>query len=64
MTSHRQAAVWIDHQEARIFHVEAERFDESTISAPHPHETVDHPTDRQIVAYASRYFNLGEAGVL
>jgi len=128
MTSHRQAAVWIDHQEARIFHVEAERFDESTIGAPHRHihrhpkgptaehhhpddqhqffqdvadalrdaeqilvlgpstaklqllrylheharaveqrvvglETVDHPTDRQIVAYVSRYFNLGEAGV-
>jgi stalled ribosome rescue protein Dom34 len=29
------AAVWIDHQEARIFHVEAERFDESTLHAPH-----------------------------
>lgn len=128
MISHRQAAVWIDHQEARIFHVEAERFDESAISAPQRHihrhpkgptaehhhpddqrrffhdvadalrdaeqilvigpstaklqllrylheharaveqrvvglETVDHPTDRQIVAYVSRYFNLGEAGV-
>ena len=128
MTSHLQAAVWIDHQEARIFHVDAESFDESTISAPRRHvhrhpkgpteehhhpddlprffhdvadalrdadqilvmgpstaklqllrylhehehvlerrivglETVDHPTDRQLVAYVTRYFNLGEAGV-
>jgi len=27
-------AVWIDHKEARIFHVEAESFDESTLQAP------------------------------
>ncbi len=123
MTSHLQAAVWIDHQEARIFHVDAESFDESMISAPRRHvhrhpkgpteehhhpddvhrffhdvadalrdaeqilvvgpstaklqflrhlhehepvlerrvvglETVDHPTDRQLVAYVTRYFNL------
>ena len=31
----RHAAVWIDHNEARIFHVEAETFDESTLHAPH-----------------------------
>ena len=114
------AAVWIDHKEARIFHVDAETFDEATLHAPHhvarhpksqtsdkhhPEEerrfyqevahalegareilvvgpstaklhflnyvhkhdqalapriigieTVDHPTDRQIVAYARHYF--------
>ncbi len=120
MTFH--VAVWIDHHEARIFHVAREGFDESTVKSPHVHihrhpkgpqgdnrehpadaehfhrdvvkalegsgeililgpstakleliryvhkhahalepkivgvETVDHPTDPQIAAYARRYF--------
>ena len=119
--SNRHVAVWIDHREARIFHVDAESADESTVLAPAPHvhrhpkgpssehehpddahqffkavakaiegaervlvvgpstaklqfihyaykhdstlephiigiETVDHPTDGQLVAYARRYF--------
>jgi hypothetical protein len=33
----RHAAVWIDQHEARILHVALERFDESTIHAPHGH---------------------------
>ena len=121
MTPNRHVTVWIDHQEARIFHVGAAGLDEKTLHAPthhvHKHpkggtaehnhpddahrffkavahelrgaecilvvgpstaklelvryaakhdpalelkivavETVDHPTDRQIVAYAKRYF--------
>jgi stalled ribosome rescue protein Dom34 len=121
----RHAAIWIDQQEARIFHVEAESVDESMIEAPRRHiqrhpkgpteehhhpddlhrflrdvavglrdadqilvtgpstaklqllrylhqnereieqrivgiETVDHPTDRQLVAYVRRYYRLGE----
>ncbi len=121
MTSNRHVAVWMDHHEARIFHVETAGFDEKTLHAPthhvhkhpkggtaeHAHpddarhffaavaheletaervlvvgpstaklqfiryaakhnpgldpkiiavETVDHPTDRQIVAYAKKYF--------
>jgi hypothetical protein len=123
MTSDRHVAVWIDHNEARIFHVDAESFDEKTLHAPahhlhrhskgpmsehvHAHpddahrffkaivqelgtagrilvvgpstaklqfihyafkhdpklepriigiETVDHPTDKQLVAYAKHYF--------
>jgi len=31
----RHAAVWIDHKEARIFHIEPDRFDTNTIKAPH-----------------------------
>jgi stalled ribosome rescue protein Dom34 len=31
----RHAAVWIDHKEARVFHLEAKTFDESTLHAPH-----------------------------
>ena len=121
MNANRHVAVWIDHHEARIFHVDAESFDEKTVHAPthhvhrhpkgptaehnhpddahhffkavahelegaervlivgpstaklqfiryankHDHaleprivgvETVDHPTDRQLVAYAKHYF--------
>ncbi len=120
------AAVWIDHREARVFHVSAEASDETTVRVPqhvhrrhpksesgakehpddarrffhavsqslidcshvlvmgpataklelvkyadeHDHplatrivgsETVDHPTDGQIVALARSYFKLGEA---
>jgi stalled ribosome rescue protein Dom34 len=120
MSSNRHVAVWIDHQEARIFHVDDATIDETTVRAPahhvhrhpkptaehnhpddahhffqavaralegaervlvvgpstaklqfiryaHKHdpkleprivgvETVDHPTDGQLVAYAKRYF--------
>jgi stalled ribosome rescue protein Dom34 len=50
------AAVWIDHQEGRVFHVSPESFDESTIHAPlrEPHRHVrreggekNHPQDEQ-----------------
>ena len=44
MTSNHHVAVWIDHHEARLFQIVAV-------------ETVDHPTDRQIVAYAKKYFD-------
>jgi stalled ribosome rescue protein Dom34 len=33
----RHMAVWIDHHEARVFHVAPEGFDESTVAAPHRH---------------------------
>jgi stalled ribosome rescue protein Dom34 len=119
MTSNRHVAVWLDHDEARIFHVDAKTLDEKTLHAPTHHvhrhpkaedrdhpddahhffqavarelqgaervlvagpstaklhfiryafqhdrtleprivgvETVDHPTDRQLVAYAKQYF--------
>jgi stalled ribosome rescue protein Dom34 len=114
----RHAAVWIDHKEAKIFHIEPEGFDVSKINAPHHHltrkaeeqgrhagsdrffhdvaekledaeeilvvgpssakldfiryahkhdralepkivgvETLDHPTDGQLVAYVRHYFH-------
>ena len=121
MSSNRHVVVWIDHQEARIFHVDAKSLDEKAVRAPTHHvhrhpkgptaehnhpddmhqfflavarqlegaerilvvgpgtaklqllrygykhdpsleprivgvETVDHPTDNQIVAYAKHYF--------
>jgi hypothetical protein len=121
MTSNRHVTVWIDHDEARIFHVDADTFSEQTVRAPNRHvhrhpkgssaenrhpadahqffgavlgelegaervlvvgpstaklqfihyaykrdhtleprivgvETVDHPTDGQLIAYSKRYF--------
>jgi hypothetical protein len=121
MTSNRHMVVWIDHSEARIFHVDGSNLDEKTLHAPTHHvhrhpkggtaehnhpddahryfqqvaraldgagrvlvvgpstaklqfihyaykhdptlepriagvETVGHPTDGQLVAYAKRYF--------
>jgi stalled ribosome rescue protein Dom34 len=55
MTVHRHAAVWLDHDEARIFHVDLESFDESKVHSPHhhfhrhpkgPHEPREHPDDQ------------------
>jgi stalled ribosome rescue protein Dom34 len=37
MTLHSGSAVWIDHQEARVFHVSPESFDESIVKAPAHH---------------------------
>jgi stalled ribosome rescue protein Dom34 len=33
----RQMAIWIDHQEARVFHVTDATFEELTVPAPHHH---------------------------
>ncbi|GAC1351412.1 MAG: hypothetical protein NVSMB1_04200 [Polyangiales bacterium] len=125
MASHLHTAVWLDQQEARIFHVDRESFDETKIKSPHHHvhrhpkgatephehpddqvhffkavaqvladsgellvvgpsaaklhfvrhlhkhtpaleakivglETVDHPTDAQLVAYVKHYFKVPE----
>ncbi len=126
MSPHHQAAVWIDHHEARIFHVHAGAFDETALRAPRAHvhrhekgpteehhhpddlrrffrdvvqalgeadtilvvgpstaklqligylheheralvprvvglETVDHPTDGQLLAYVKRYFGSSDS---
>lgn len=53
----RRMAIWIDHDEARVFHVSTEAFDESTIhsAAHHVHrhpksqetKTRNHPDDER-----------------
>lgn len=37
MTASARAAVWLDHHEARVFHVDLEGFDEKTLLAPAHH---------------------------
>jgi stalled ribosome rescue protein Dom34 len=60
MTSHLRAAVWLDHHEARVFHVDLDSFDESAVRSPRAHlhrhpkgttEGHDHPDD------AKRFFH-------
>ncbi len=128
MTSHAHAALWLDHHEAKLFHVDRESFDETKMHArahhvhrhgrgageghEHPDdivrffeqvakaaadveqllvigpstaklqflrhlrdrhpaleakvvglETVDHPSDGQLAAYAKRYFDVSEPRV-
>jgi stalled ribosome rescue protein Dom34 len=51
----RQTAIWIDHDEARVFHVEGATFDKETVQAAHHHvhrhpksqetKTRNHPAD-------------------
>jgi stalled ribosome rescue protein Dom34 len=50
------AVIWIDHKEARVFHVHAEAADETTVLAPQHHvhrhpkgrgEAKEHPDDAQ-----------------
>jgi stalled ribosome rescue protein Dom34 len=47
MTLHSGSAVWIDHHEARVFHVSPASFDESVVKAPihHIHRHPKGPTD-------------------
>jgi stalled ribosome rescue protein Dom34 len=44
MTMHRNAAVWLDHREARVFHVDSEGADRSRLRAAHEH-VHRHPAD-------------------
>ncbi len=42
----RQIAVWIDHDEAKVFHVAAETFDEKSVLSPN-HHVHRHPKDQE-----------------
>jgi len=35
--SSRHIAVWLDHNEARVFHITSASFEEATIESPHAH---------------------------
>jgi stalled ribosome rescue protein Dom34 len=40
MTTHAHVAVWLDHNEARVFHVNRGGFDETTIASPKAHTQI------------------------
>jgi hypothetical protein len=50
MTPHAGSAVWIDHHEARVFHVSLGSFDESVVKAPahHIHRHPKGPTEGHV----------------
>jgi stalled ribosome rescue protein Dom34 len=56
MSFHSGAAVWLDHHEARIYHVAEGSFDEAMVKSPHHHvhrhprgptEEHNHPEDQR-----------------
>jgi stalled ribosome rescue protein Dom34 len=42
----QRLAIWMDHNEAKVFHVAAAGFDETTVSAPN-HHVHRHPKDQE-----------------
>jgi stalled ribosome rescue protein Dom34 len=42
MPDHDHTIVWIDHQQAKIFHVGASEADHATLRSSHPHEHIHH----------------------
>ena len=55
----RHAAVWIDHNEAKIFHLTPDGFDASTFEAPprHVHRHQEATAERQHPADSARYYH-------
>jgi stalled ribosome rescue protein Dom34 len=42
MTGHYHAIVWIDHQQAKIFHFDADGSDQKVVRSSHPHQHLHH----------------------
>jgi hypothetical protein len=42
MPDHYHTIVWIDHQEAKVFHLGREEADEGSVRSTHPHEHLHH----------------------
>jgi hypothetical protein len=42
MGNHYHAIVWIDHQQAKIFHFDSTDADRTTVRSTHPHQHIHH----------------------
>lgn len=42
MSDHYHALVWIDHQQAKIFHFDASGADREVVNSTHPHQHLHH----------------------
>ena len=42
MPDHYHTIVWIDHQQAKLFHIGREEADEAAVRSAHPHEHLHH----------------------
>jgi hypothetical protein len=52
MTDHYHALVWIDHQQAKIFHFDASGADRDTVRSTHPHLHLHHKANSQDSGHA------------
>jgi stalled ribosome rescue protein Dom34 len=42
MSNHYHAILWIDHQQAKVFHFDATDADRTTVRSTHPHQHIHH----------------------
>jgi len=56
MKHHYHALVWIDHQVARVFHTFIRQKHPQLASRISAVETLDHPTDGELLAHGRRFF--------
>jgi len=57
MTDQYHALVWIDHQQAKIFHVDASGSDRDVIRSTHPHQHLHHKANSQDSGHVGRDTN-------
>lgn len=53
MTDQYHALVWIDHQQARIFHFDAAGADRTVIHSSHPHQHLHHKANARDSGHAA-----------
>lgn len=53
MSEHYHALVWIDHQEAKIFHFNATAVDSTTVRSAHPHQHIHHKANTRGSGHAA-----------
>jgi hypothetical protein len=52
MSEHYHALVWIDHQQAKIFHFATDGVDLERVTATHPHQHLHHKANSQASGHA------------
>lgn len=53
MTNQYHALVWIDHQQAKIFHVDAGGADRTVLHSTHPHQHLHHKANARDSGHAA-----------
>jgi stalled ribosome rescue protein Dom34 len=65
LTGHYHAAIWIDHREARVFHLNADQADEATVHAAHSprhlHSKAGSPSGTHVTADPEFYRDVAAA---
>jgi stalled ribosome rescue protein Dom34 len=52
MGNHYHAIVWIDHQQAKIFHFDSTDSDRTTVRSTHPHQHIHHKANARDSGHA------------